>query len=153
MKTFLIITDYFFEMDMSFLIKKGKGIPKFITGRLIMVAFAIAPLTVQAATTNTFNFNNTTATTSSGNAVGPINPANGVTSISGTNLNAGDVVVFDGIVIDVPGSTGDAWGAVELNCGSGYAGLVNATLGVLVETGTSSGNPCQLFTNGASTGI
>ena len=101
----------------------------------------------QAATTNTFNFNPTTVAASTG----PVNPANGVTQISGTNLTAGAVVLFDGIVSDVPGSTADAWGAVELNAGTGYLGVISATLGVLVETGTASGNPCQLWVNGSGT--
>jgi len=109
--------------------------------------FAVTALITEAATTNTLTFANTTLSAPSG----PINPASGITSISGTNLNAGDVVVFDGIVINVPGSTGDAWGAVEVNNGAGYLGVVNATFGVLVETGTASGNRCQLFVNGSGT--
>jgi hypothetical protein len=68
--------------------------------------------------------------------------------MSGTGLSVGDVVVFDGIVINLAGSSSDAWGAVELNQG-GYAG-VYAAVGVLVETGTNSGNSCQVFTNGTS---
>jgi hypothetical protein len=128
-----------------------KAFGKTIGEILFMVALAIAPATIHAANTNTFNFNNTTATTSSGNAIGPINPASGATSISGASLNTGDAVIFDGVVIDIPGSGSDAWGSVDLN-GSGYGGVVNATLGVLVETGTSSGNPCQLFLNGSGTG-
>jgi len=114
-------------------------------GLLAGLGLAIASLTAPAAT-NTFNFNNTTANAGSG----PVNPANGATAINGTNLNNGDVVVFDGIVINVPGSTSDAWGAVELSAG-GYLGLTSATLGVLAETGTTSGNQWQLFINGAST--
>jgi hypothetical protein len=101
----------------------------------------------QAVTTNTLSFSYTTLAATTG----PLNPANGTVSISGNNLSAGDVVMFDGIVTDIPGSTSDAWGAVELNYGPGYLGLVNATLGVLVETGTSSGLPCQLFLNGSGT--
>jgi hypothetical protein len=135
---------------MSRILRKAhiKAIARF----LVVVVSAMATMAVQAANTNTFNFNNTTATTTSGNAVGPINPANGVTTISGTNLNIGDVVIFDGIVMDVPGSTGDAWGSVDLN-GGGYGGVTSASLGVLVETGTSSGNQCQLFLNGSGTGF
>ena len=116
---------------------------------LLLLGFAAAPLELDAANTNTLNFNNTTETTTSGNAVCPNNPANGATSIVGASLNAGDVIIFDGVGIDVPGSGGDAWGSVDLN-GSGYGGVVNATLGVLVETGTTSGNQCQLFLNGSS---
>jgi len=127
-----------------------KVFSQIIAGRLALAALAIIPLAVQAGTTNTFNFINTTVTTSSGVGVGPLNPANGATSISGANLTAGDMVVFDGVVIDVPGSGSDAWGSVDLN-GSGYGGVVSATLGVLAETGTSSGNQCQLFLNGSGT--
>ncbi len=123
-----------------------KVISQPIVGLMVVGVLAIVPASVHAQTTNTFVFNNTSAAS----GAGPANPANGVVSISGTNLNAGDVVVFDGIVIDVPGSTSDAWGAVELNSG-GYLGLTSATLGVLVETGTASGNPCQLWVNGSST--
>ncbi len=120
-----------------------------ISATMLLMAIVVAfSSSVQAANTNTLNFTNTTATTTSGNGVGPINPSNGATSISGTSLNAGDTVVFDGVVIDVPGSGGDAWGSVDLN-GSGYGGVVSAALGVLVETGTTSGNQCQLFLNGS----
>jgi autotransporter-associated beta strand protein len=123
-----------------------KVISQPIVGLMVVGVLAIVPASVHAQTTNTFVFNNTSVAS----GAGPANPANGVVSISGTNLNAGDVMVFDGIVIDVPGSAGDAWGAVELNSG-GYLGLTSATLGVLVETGTASGNPCQLWVNGSST--
>jgi hypothetical protein len=138
-------------MMMSSLNEFGRRQPMFnlnLGGLLVIIVFAAFSLTAQAASTNTFNFNNTTATTTSGNGVGPINPTNGVTSISGASLNAGDVVLFDGVVIDVPGSGSDAWGSVDLN-GSGYGGVVYAALGVLAETGTTSGNQCQLFLNGS----
>ena len=125
----------------------SNAIGKIFAGLLVGAGFAVVPLAVQAATTNTFNFSNTTAAATTG----PVNPANGATSIGGTSLAVGDVVVFDGVVIDVPGSGGDAWGAVELNYGGGYLGLVNATLGVLAETGTSSGYQCQLYVNGSGT--
>ena len=115
-----------------------------VAGLLFGTSLAIVPLAVQAAT-NTFSFSNTTIGLG---ATG--NPANGPTTIYGTNLNSGDVVVFDGIVIDVPGSTADAWGAVNLNAG-GYLGLTGAGLGVLAETGTASGNDWQLFLNGTGT--
>jgi hypothetical protein len=124
---------------------KGAFLSKFAPF-LLMLVWAAAPLAARAVTTNTINFYNTTAG-ASGTVVGPVNPANGPTTISGTGLNVGDLVVFDGVVVDVPGSGSDAWGAVNLNSG-GYGGVVNATLGVLLETGTSSGNPCQLFLNG-----
>ena len=127
----------------------SKAISKIFAGLLVGAGFAVVPLAVQAATTNTFNFSNTTAAATTG----PVNPANGATSIGGTSLTVGDMVVFDGVVIDVPGSGGDAWGAVELDYGGGYLGLVNATLGVLVETGTNSGYQCQLYVNGSGTPI
>jgi len=114
-------------------------------GLLAGLGLAILASTAPAAT-NTFSFSNTTAASGAGS----VTPANGATAISGTNLNSGDVVVFDGIVINVPGSASDAWGAVELNPG-GYLGLTAATLGVLAETGTTSGNQWQLFVNGSST--
>jgi hypothetical protein len=123
---------------------------RFMAGWLLVAVLAATTLNGIAANTNAFNFNSTSATTSSGNAVGPINPVNGSTAISGASLNAGDVVVFDGVVIDTPGSSSDAWGAVNLN-GGGYGGVVYASLGVLVETGTASGNQCQLFLNGSGT--
>ena len=112
---------------------------------LVVVATLSSP--ARAATTNTFVFSPTIVTTSAGSAAGPVNPTNGATFISGTMLSAGDVVVCDAIVNDVPGSTSDAWGAVNLN-GAGYGGVVSATLGVLLETGTASGSQCQLFLNG-----
>ena len=117
-------------------------------GLLVLNVLALFPLTIYAASTNTFSFSNTTAATTPGNAVGLINPANGATLISGAGLVAGDVVLLNGIVIDVPGSGSDAWGSFDLN-GGGYGGVVNATLGVLVETGTTSGNQCQVFLNGS----
>jgi autotransporter-associated beta strand protein len=121
-----------------------KTFQEHIPALLAGMALAFASGAASAATTNTFNFNNTIVAGGSGSA----NPANGVVSISGTNLVAGEVLVFDGIVIDVPGSSADAWGAIELNSG-GYLGLTGATLGVLAETGTASGNQWQLFVNGS----
>ena len=112
-----------------------------------LVFVASVSLPVRATTTNTFVFSPTIVTTTVGNGVGPVNPTNGATFISGSILSAGDVVVCDAIVNDVPGSTSDAWGAVNLN-GGGYGGVVSASLGVVLETGTASGNQCQLFLNG-----
>jgi autotransporter-associated beta strand protein len=112
----------------------------------LLLALLSASAVANAATTNTFVFNNTVV----GIGAGPANPASGPVAFSGTNLTAGDVVVFDGIVIDVPGSTADAWGAINLNAG-GYLGLTGASLGVLAETGTASGNDWQLFLNGSGT--
>ncbi len=118
---------------------------KSAAGWLAGLLLAAAPLATQAAT-NTFNFSNTTVSSGSG----PVNPANGATAISGASLNAGDVVVFDGVVINTTGTTSDNWAAIELNAG-GYLGLTSATLGVLAESGSASGNQWQLFINGAST--
>jgi len=121
------------------------AIRKSRTGLLASLGLAIVSLSAQAAT-NTVTFSNTTVA----KGTGPINPANGATAISGATLNSGDVVVLDAIVIDTVGATSDAWAAIELNAG-GYLGLTASTLGVLAETGTTSGNAWQLFVNGAST--
>jgi len=78
-------------MMMSSLNEFGRRQPMFnlnLGGLLVIIVFAAFSLTAQAASTNTFNFNNTTATTTSGNGVGPINPTNGVTSVSYTHLKA-----------------------------------------------------------------
>ena len=115
---------------------------KLFAGLLALASLCAALLPANAAT-NQFDYFNTTV----GAGGGPANPANGDTSIDGSTLNVGDVVVFDGLVFDVPGSGGDAWGAVNLD-GGGYLGLVNAALGVLAETGSTSGNQWQLFLNG-----
>src|SRR5271170_4551994 len=50
---------------------------------------------------------------------------------SGASVAAGDVVVFDGIIVDFAGANSDSWGSVNLNAG-GYLGLTSANLGVLV---------------------
>ncbi len=121
-------------------------IRKLLAFLLVAAGFATVIPPALAANTFIYNFTNTTVPAT----FGPVNPANGSVSISGSSLTAGDVVVFDGIVSDVPGSTGDDWGAVELNYGAGYLGLINSTLGVLLESGTASGLPCQLFLNGSS---
>lgn len=62
-----------------------------------------------AAATNAFIFSPTTLSAGSAGA-GPVNPANGSGTINGTSLTAGDVIVFDGIVANVNGITGDNWG-------------------------------------------
>lgn len=111
----------------------------------VVVTSTVATLTVRSgAGTVPIDFSTTTV---SGN-VGPVNPANGAVSIPGSYLLAGDTVVVDTIVANTAGTTGDCWGAVNLN-GSGTGGVTGATLGVLVRTGVSSpSNPCALYTNG-----
>jgi len=120
-------------------------LPKLCAGLLALASLCAAPLATNAATIPINYFNTTVAA-----GGGPANPANGVTSIDGSTLNVGDVVVFDGLVIDVPGSAGDAWGAVNLG-GAGYLGLVNAALGVKAETGSASGFQWELYLNGSGT--
>jgi len=120
---------------------------------LICVGIAITltnvVITTRAVTTNTLDFSSTLVT----QGAGPVSPSSGPESISGASLKVGDIVVLDTIVIDEPGSGADAWGAVELNAGSGFLGIINASFGVLVETGTNNNNVMQLFVNGASTNM
>ena len=117
-----------------------------VAGLLAGVFLTFAPLAVQAAT-NTFNFSNTTL----GVNVGPVNPANGPVAFYATNLNVGDVLVFDGIVINnSPSASGD-WAGVSLN-GNGTGGVTGAVLGVLLRDGTSAGNFCQMWTNAVGLG-
>ena len=128
-------------------IKKAFGQP--IPGLLVSMAFAAAPLAVQA-TTNTFVFNNTVL----GASVGPNNPANGPVAFYGTNLTVGDVLVFDGIVIDnSPSDSGD-WGAVDFN-GAGTGGVTSATLGVLLRDGThvAANYLCAVWTSGTGVNV
>jgi hypothetical protein len=79
---------------------------------------------------------------------GPNSPSNGVVSISGSQLEAGDTLVFDGTIANVSGATGDNWGSVNLNQGGTY-GLTGATLAVLARTGNAAGFTCDLYTNSA----
>ena len=109
---------------------------------LLLASLAFPPA-AQAAT-NTFNF----STTSLAASTGPLGPVNGVTSISGSTLSAGDVVVLDCLVVNVNETESDNWGAVELNQNGGYLGITAATLGVLARTGTST--PCALYVNGVA---
>jgi hypothetical protein len=118
-----------------------------VAGLFVVAGLVFLPPLVHAATTNIFNFGNTTVT--AGN--GPVNPVGGVIAISGTSLNAGDVVVFDGIIINNNPANDDAWGAVSFN-GSGTGGATAATLGVLVRDGQGSGNYCQMWTNSVGLG-
>jgi len=122
--------------------KNSNLIPKLQPLAFVLLAF-LALIQPASAATNTFTFNNTTV----GGYAGPNAPAGGaVTNISGASLAAGDVVVFDGIIVDLAGTTSDSWGAVNLNA-SGYLGLTGANLGVLVETGTANTSPGQLYLN------
>jgi len=129
-------------------LKKAFGQP--IPGLLISMAFAVAPLAVQAATTNTFNFNNTTLGVNNNGS----NPANGPVAFYGTNLAAGDVLVFDGIVIDNSPSAAGDWGGVDFN-GAGTGGATSATLGVLLRDGTyvAANYLCAVWTSGTSVNV
>ena len=109
----------------------------------VMLGLFAAPLQGMAST-HFFNFS---ATTLSAGA-GPTNPTNGVVTISGNSLTAGDTIVFDGIVANVNGATGDNWGSINLNAG-GFLGLTTARFGVLLRTGTDA-TQCQLYLNGAA---
>lgn len=102
-------------------------------------------LTVQGAgaATNSFNFNQTTVAANTG----PVNPANGTTTINGPSLRAGDIVVLDCLVANVTGTQSDNWGAVNLNQG-GYFGVTGSTLGVLARSGNINGS--TLYLNGVA---
>lgn len=79
---------------------------------------------------------------------GPSNPSNGVVSITGSQLEAGDTVVFDGTVANTGGTTGDNWGSVNLNQGGTY-GVLGAALAVLARTGNAAGYSCDLYADAA----
>lgn len=112
---------------------------------LLSFVLAVGSL-ADAATTNVVFFSTTTLA----GGTGPVNPVNGSTTFNGAGLAVGDVVVFDGIVANINGTTGDSWGSVNLNAG-GFNGVTAAALGVLVRTGISSpANPCALYVNGAT---
>jgi autotransporter-associated beta strand protein len=117
-----------------------------VTLFIAAAAFAAASASVRAAT-YTYVFNNTTL----GANVGPVNPANGPVAFYGTNLNAGDILAFDGIVIDPNPSANGDWAAVSFN-GNGTGGVTGATLGVLLRDGTANGDYCQLWTNAVGIG-
>ena len=116
------------------------------TARLVTALLwaALAATWRADAATNTFNFSPTTLAAEAG----PANPANGTVAIAGATLTAGDMILFDGIVANVNGTTGDNWGSVNLNAG-GYLGLTGANLGVLLRTGTGA-YQCQIYTNGVA---
>ena len=122
---------------------KNKGKKTLASLMAMLLLGATAP--VAQAATYTITFNNTTVAANAG----PVVPANGAVSIDGTTLLNGDVVVFDGIVIGT--SAADSWGAVMLGNTGGYLGYLGADFGVLIETGTASGHPCQYVVNTIST--
>ena len=113
------------------------------------VSLAAFPLAVRAAT-YTYTFNNT----SLGINVGPNNPSSGAVAFYGTNLVAGDILRFDGIVIDNNPSTQGDWGAVNFN-GAGTGGLTSATLGVMARDGThvAANYLCSVWTGGSSVNV
>ncbi|HZL77255.1 MAG TPA: glycosyl hydrolase [Candidatus Limnocylindrales bacterium] len=96
------------------------------------------------AATNAVNFSPTTLPA----GAGPANPSNGAVTINGSNLTAGDVIVFDGLVANVNGTIGDNWGSINLNA-SGFLGLTGARFGVLLRTGTGA-LQCQIYANGVA---
>jgi hypothetical protein len=82
-------------------------------------SFAIIALTFlisleATAATSLFRFSPTTLSA----GAGPSNPANGAVTINGNSLSAGDTIVFDGIVANESGTTGDNWGSINLNGGN-----------------------------------
>ncbi len=104
-----------------------------------------------SAAANIFGFNPTTLSAGPNAGTGPNNPTNGSVVINGSSLTAGDTIVFDGIVANTGGITGDNWGSVNFNAG-GFAGLTGARFGVLLRTGTGA-NQCQVYTNGVAGAI
>jgi hypothetical protein len=109
-----------------------------------IIALAFLVSLEATAATSIFRFNPTTLSA----GAGPNNPANGAVTINGSGLNAGDMIVFDGIVANVNGTTGDNWGSINLNAG-GFLGLTGASCGVLLRTGTGT-LQCQIYTNGVA---
>jgi hypothetical protein len=95
---------------------------------VILLTLIAAGWPVEAAT-NTFNFRPTVLTNT-----GPVNPTNGAVTIRGASLTEGVVIIFDGIVANVSGTTGDNWGSVNFNP-AGFMGLTGARFGVLSRTG------------------
>jgi autotransporter-associated beta strand protein len=110
---------------------------------LVLLATLFSVQMAGAQSTNYFVFGSTTINS----GAGPSNPSSGATTINGSSLTAGQTIVFDGIVANTAHTTGDNWGAVELNAG-GYLGITSAQLGVLVRTGTGA-NTCALYYGGA----
>jgi hypothetical protein len=112
---------------------------------LLALSFATRPA---GAATNVFGFNPTTVSAGPGAGAGPVNPTNGPVTINGSSLTTDDVIVFEGLVANMNGITGDNWGSINLNAG-GFAGLTGARLGVLLRTGTGAFQ-CQIYTNGVA---
>ena len=122
-----------------------KNLFKSVLPRLILLGAVLAPLFARAANTNYFAFTDTVVPNT-----GPVSPANGATSISGTGLAVGDLIVFDGVVTSANNTSADAWGAVNLNNdAAGTRGVTASQLGLLVRSGTGEANPCQIFINNA----
>jgi len=127
---------------------KNKLLKKFAATICLLIAF-FTTSQIASAATYYLNFYNTTVSA----GPSPVNPANGVVAIFGTNLIAGDVVVFDGVVISQNPGTGDQWGAINLNTGgTPPAGLTSATLAVKAETAGGTGNS-ELWLTGAASGF
>ena len=120
-----------YQPNKNMLNSTKKALSKTIAGLLVGTSLALAPLAVQAVNTNTLSFSNTTLGANNDGS----NPSSGPVAFSGTGLNVGDVIVFDGIVIDNAPSTAGDWGAVDFNYG-GTGGLTSATLGVMARDGT-----------------
>jgi len=118
---------------------------KLVTASFLLLAF-MATSQITSAATYYLDFYSTTVAAGSG----PVNPTNGVVAIYGTNLTAGDVVVFDGVAVSQTPGTGDQWAAINLNAG-GFHGVTGATLGVKAETANGTGNS-QLFPFSSSFG-
>jgi hypothetical protein len=109
-----------------------------------VVTSSVAILAVRTNGPGMESFTFPTTTLAAG--AGPSNPSNGIVSISGSRLEVGDTVVFDGTIANTIGTTGDNWGSVNLNPGGTY-GLLGAALSVLARTGNASGYTCDLYTN------
>jgi hypothetical protein len=116
------------------------------TGNSITLSFGANNTTELFYQTPRAMFNFAPTTLSAG--AGPTNPTNGAVTINGNLLNAGDTIVFDGVVANVNGTTSDNWGSINLN-GGGFLGLTAARCGVLLRTGTGA-TQCQLYTNGVA---
>jgi hypothetical protein len=111
-----------------------------------VVTSSVAVLTVRTNGPGIVPFNFSPTALAAG--VGPANPSNGVVSLGGLQLQAGDNVVFDGTIVNTSATTNDNWASVNFNQG-GYLGVTGATLGVLARTGNASGYTCDLYVNAA----
>ena len=89
---------------------------------LLALSFATRPAD---AATSVFGFNPTTVSAGPSGGTGPNYPTNGTVTINGSSLTVGDTIVFDGIVANVNGITGDNWGSINFNAG-GFVGLTGA---------------------------